>query len=581
MTDSPGKRRGQRGIEDSDDGYFFWVLLHPEIKNRDLKGTCVGQGFSSTKARRRSRKLNNPFSVGCFPIGGQAMIFQNGFFLIIEVEMRHFLKKRQSRIFKKSKSMLFASVFLLFFSHAGLVRGGDFSITGADTWSYPRSRIPEPTTPMFSVITNFTNYSASTFPCVTNGFYVTQTGYYTANLQSTIANGIYISLGRFVPSATSDPSTPLSDVMMFLQSGNTTTLSNIELEAGTRYSYILVFNASSSASFEFTLTGLGDIFQLGTEEAKFLTHLLPAVRDVLNTSGHLISQRQDLHRGLVSGDDFLGNGSLWMKPFGSWADQGSRNGVAGYRADTKGLAIGMDRDVAASLNIGGAFMYARSDIDSDDNGAKQSTDVDLYQAVAYGSYSFDDRAFVDFHVGLGRHKNEGYRQIVFLPISASSDYDGRSYHLGAVLGRIFPLARQTRFVPSVRADYIWIKNDGYREKGAGSENMIVKRDRAEAFIIGIDGKLIHQLNARISLIGSLGFGYDTVNNRDRVTTSFEGSPDDTFITYGIKPKPWLGCAGLGAIYKIKDSFDFNARYDVDYRERFFNQTASVNVRWIF
>ena len=111
----------------------------------------------------------------------------------------------------------------------------------------------------------------------------------------------------------------------------------------------------------------------------------------------------------------------------------------------------------------------------------------------------------------GRHENKGYRQIVFLPISTSSDYDGRSYHLGTALGRIFPLSSQIRFVPSLRADYIWTKNDGYQEKGAGSENMIVKSDRAEAFIVGIDGKLIYQLSDRMSLIGSLGVGYDTVN----------------------------------------------------------------------
>lgn len=305
---------------------------------------------------------------------------------------------------------------------------------------------------MNTVITNFTNYSAATVPCVTGVFYVSQAANYTANLQSTIANGIFISLGPFVPSDTSDPSTPLSDVKYFIQSGNNTTLSDIELQAGTLYSYILVYNASSSASFVFNLTGLGDIHAPGSDEARFLTHLLPAVRDVLTTYVQLIGQRQDLNRGLASGDEFLGNGSLWIKPIGSWTDQDSRKGVAGYSADTKGLAIGMEADLTASLNIGGAFMYARSDIDSDDNLAKQGADVDLYQAVLYGSYQFDDRSFIDFQVGAGRHTNKGYRKVMFLPTVARSDYDGRSRQVGAALGRIFPLSNQTRLVPSVRAN---------------------------------------------------------------------------------------------------------------------------------
>lgn len=136
-------------------------------------------------------------------------------------------------------------------------------------------------------------------------------------------------------------------------------------------------------------------------------------------------------------------------------------------------------------------------------------------------------------------------------------------------------------MPSVRADYVQIKNDGYRETGAGDENMVVKSDRAEALVIGVDGKLAYELNDRMSLLGSLGVGYDIVNNRNSVTAAFAGSPDNTFVTYGVNPKPWLGRAGLGAVYKIKKSLEVNARYDVNYRESFLNQTASVNVRWMF
>jgi hypothetical protein len=217
--------------------------------------------------------------------------------------MCNFMKKKWRS--RNRLSMLLVSAFLLFFSPVGLVRAGSLSVTGTDTWAYPRSRIAEPISPLGSVITNFTNYSAATFPSVTGTFYVTQTGLYTASLQSTIANGIYMAQGFFVPSATTTPSMPLSDVIAFIQNGNLSTLSNIQLQAGTRYSYIMVFNGSASASFTLTLTGLGDIYHLGLDEAQFLTHLPSAVRDILNTSSQLINQRQDLRRGMASGDDFL------------------------------------------------------------------------------------------------------------------------------------------------------------------------------------------------------------------------------------------------------------------------------------
>jgi outer membrane autotransporter protein len=491
---------------------------------------------------------------------------------------------RRIRIFRNSKLMLLVSVITLFFSHAGLVMGGELSITGSDTLSYPFSRIPQPISPMGTVITEFTSYTVATFPTVTGIFYVSQSSDYTANLQSTIANGLYISHGNFVPSDTSDPSTPLSDVMMFIQNGNNSTLSDVGLEAGTLYSYILVFNGSASASFEFMLTGLGEIHIPGSDEVKFITHLPSAIRNVLNTSIHFISQRQDLRRGLASDDDFLGNGSLWMKPFSSWADQGSRNGLAGYSSKTNGVAMGIERDLDSSLNVGGAFVYAKSDIDSDDQLAKQGMDVELYQGIAYGSYETGDRYFIDLQIGVGRHKNKGHRQVAFLPLThltAASDYDGSSYHFGTAVGRIVPLWSHTRFVPSIRAGYIWIKNDDYRETGADFANLSVENNRAEALIIGVDGKLIHPLNDRITLLGSLGVGYDTLRKRNSVNAAFEGSPDAPFETRGIRPEPWVGSAGAGVVYKMKDSLEVHARYDVDYRESFINQTPSMNIRWTF
>jgi outer membrane autotransporter protein len=154
-----------------------------------------------------------------------------------------------------------------------------------------------------------------------------------------------------------------------------------------------------------------------------------------------------------------------MRPFGAWANQGSRDGLAGYKADTTGLALGMERDVTSSLNVGVAFIYAKSNIDSEATQTRQGADVDLYQAMAYGTHSFDGHSFIDFHVGLGHHKNKGYREIVLFPAVASSNYEGRSYHFGAALGCILPISGRTRFVPSLRADYVQIKNDGYQETG--------------------------------------------------------------------------------------------------------------------
>lgn len=295
----------------------------------------------------------------------------------------------------------------------------------------------------------------------------------------------------------------------------------------------------------------------------------------------IIQSRLDHVSGRASGDSFLGDKNVWLKPFASRADQNDRDGVAGFRADTYGLAIGVDGTLSPALRIGGAFAYASSDVNGKSATAPQSNDVNIYQLIGYGSYAIDDRTDINFQVDVGQNTNKGRRQIAFTSSTASSNYNSDTAHVGLSIGRAYPLSGSTTLIPSLRADYTWIKDKSYSESGAGLLNLNVASRSAEAFIVAIDGKLAHQLNDQTTLIANLGVGYDAINKRDAISASFAGASNAAFVTYGIDPSPWIGRAGAGAVYRLKSGLEITGRYDIEYRESFLNQTASANVRWSF
>lgn len=306
-----------------------------------------------------------------------------------------------------------------------------------------------------------------------------------------------------------------------------------------------------------------------------------ATRDVLSSINRVIQARVEQNLGMSAGDAFFGDKHVWMKPFGSWTDQDNRSGVAGYKADTYGLAFGVDGALSNQLRLGGAFAYASSNIDGKAALSAQSADVDVYQLIAYGSYSLDDRMDINFQAGYGQNTNKGQRKIAFTSSTASSSYSSQTAQLGVGVERSYRLSDQTTVVPSVRADYTWIKDDGYRETGAGLLDLKVNGRSTEALVLGVDGKLVHALDGRTKMTGNLGIGYDTLNKRAAITAAFAGAPGAAFVTYGIDPSPWLVRGGIGAVHNTVDGMQLTARYDAEYRESFLNQTVSVKLRWAF
>ncbi|WP_194788211.1 autotransporter outer membrane beta-barrel domain-containing protein [Pseudomonas sp. UFMG81] len=306
-----------------------------------------------------------------------------------------------------------------------------------------------------------------------------------------------------------------------------------------------------------------------------------AAKTALTSVNRLIEVRGDTLRGAASGDLALTEQHLWIKPFGSWADLESSGGADGARTNVGGLAIGADAAFSDSWTLGSAFVYANADTRTRGGSTRQSLDTDVYQLVGYGIYHIDDVTDLRLQVDGGKNRNEGTRDIDFAGLRAKSRYDSWTAHAGVALDRTYSLTQATRITPSVRADYTWIKDEDYRETGAQELNLNAKSRSTDQFILGLDGKLEHDLSERLKVSALLGAGYDFLAERDAITTAFAGAPGAAFTTVSGEPQRWLARGATALSYQANEQLQLSARYDVEKRTHFLNQTASVEARWAF
>lgn len=350
----------------------------------------------------------------------------------------------------------------------------------------------------------------------------------------------------------------------------------------------LIDSGTSDTGMQTVINALGG---LSTEQAvsDTVSQTLPlltggsmqAAAQALSGINRVVQARIESNRGLSSGDAFAGDKRLWLKPFGSQADQDDRNAVAGFEADTLGFVIGADGALSDVTRAGVAFAYAKSDITSNSAVALQSADVDVFKLIGYGSYTLDGRTELNYQVDVGQNKNESRRSIDFMGTVASGSYNSLTAHAGVGWGRIVNLNERTSWVPSVRADYTWIKDSAYTETGAGALNLNVDNRSTQELILAADAKVVHKLNDATTLTANVGVGYDTLNKQASVTTAFAGAPGLSFVTYGLEQDPWLVRGGLGLTHTYAKGVEVTARYDLEHREGFNNQTVSVKARWAF
>lgn len=311
---------------------------------------------------------------------------------------------------------------------------------------------------------------------------------------------------------------------------------------------------------------------------------IAAAQSSMGQVSRIIQARQDGVSGLSSGDVVLSDKEMWIKPFGSWADQHDRDGVSGYSASTGGIVFGADAAISPISRLGFAFAYANSSVTGNSSTAPNSATVNVYQLLGYGSHKLDANTELTYQLGLGQNSTRGRRTISFASGTADASYHSLTATAGLGLEKTFAINERASFLPSLRADYSWIKDEAYRETGSASVSPLlldVASRSSDELILSVNGKINYKLDDSTTVDVNAGLGYDAINDNGSIVAAYAGAPGASFATYGMEQSPWLARGGLGLVHKTQGGMEINVRYDADYRTSFLNHSASIKASWAF
>jgi outer membrane autotransporter protein len=372
------------------------------------------------------------------------------------------------------------------------------------------------------------------------------------------------------------------ELVLFSTSGTSVFDSSLAQTNSPAYAAAMVIDANAE------ILALFDGFTGDEEISEAAESLLPGitggVAQVTNIATNavtgVVAARQDLTRGLSSGDGFMTDRHIWFKPFGGWTKQDERQGVTGYDIDSYGFAAGFDGYVSSSWNVGAALAYINSDVESEMTAGKHTVDMDSYQAKVYATAMLDDMTAVNLQLGGGVSDYDSKRDMRTLNEIADADYDGWNMQFSAELERSYQVSDKTVVTPYVHADYSYVNVEDYNETGAGLLNLNVDDDSADSLIIGAGAKGNHAVSDSLLLMANAGIGYDVMTDRSSLTSSFAGGGAQ-FTTEGMEPDEWVYNAGVGVKYSLENGTEITANYTVDARQNYTDQSLSANFRFMF
>jgi outer membrane autotransporter protein len=324
----------------------------------------------------------------------------------------------------------------------------------------------------------------------------------------------------------------------------------------------------------------------GAAQANAIAQTLPVITGAASqaTTGSMqalnqvIQGRSNSLRGMSSGDEYIGNRDVWMKGFGSWANQNDVNGVSGYKINTGGLAIGIDQGITAKMNIGAVLAFANSGVSSNSSSAPSGVTVNSYQAGIYGDYAIDPKLIANAQIDIGLNNNKEYRNITFMGTNANGTYNSYSAHLGTGVKYLMPINPENTFIPSVRVDYTTVQSQAYSETGAGALNLSVGQQTYNTLIPSADLRIDHSLASKMTVSANAGAGYNTLNNQVSATSAYAGG-GPAFATNGLQVSPWLYNAGVGITGQLEKNLQLNLRYDNVFSPTgYMNQMVSAKLK---
>ncbi|GAB6074191.1 autotransporter domain-containing protein [Nautilia lithotrophica] len=285
-------------------------------------------------------------------------------------------------------------------------------------------------------------------------------------------------------------------------------------------------------------------------------NVLSTSKSVLYTNNAISSTIEARQRGLNSGNALFKDRNLWIKPYYTYTTQNDRDGYRGFTSHTSGFVLGADGDYGDAKRAGIAFSYGHSEVNT--NGLSQSSKIDNYTFIAYGTNPMNvNEAVISYQFGIGMQKINSKRFISTTNQTATASYNPKLFYAQAIINKNVELKEKFVFVPRLKLSYKYYHSPSYSETGAGGMGLNVQGFNTQELVIGTGGlfKYALSLSTDISAYGNIE--YNTINDRETVSASFQGANDVVFETGGIKNSPLTFNGGMMLNKKMHNHTSFS------------------------
>jgi fibronectin-binding autotransporter adhesin len=282
---------------------------------------------------------------------------------------------------------------------------------------------------------------------------------------------------------------------------------------------------------------------------------------------------------------------LWAAPFIEWARQSGHGDSKGYKEKFAGFTAAADYQFKRYWAVTAGFSYASTDLN--DLHSRSKADFNTYAGSlgAQWTYSglFLEGLFAYLHNNA--HASRRMQFEVSTPLISSSARRKASHteHSNEVMGH-FGLGYDFKMksgeshlfdiYPFADVDYIYLKQDGYSERGAHSLDLRVYGKESD--LLRPEGGLgfsyrgcTKNIQLMLDIAGSYVYEFRFLGKRTKMSFKENSCP---FAVKGLQPKNSLICpsASLG-IGSVKYGFSLTAGYHGEYGKHFILKTVEVEL----
>jgi outer membrane autotransporter protein len=284
--------------------------------------------------------------------------------------------------------------------------------------------------------------------------------------------------------------------------------------------------------------------------------------------------------GLSSGDFSDISKNVWIQGLYNSSEFSSGEETNNFKADTSGVAIGLEGKFNDNLTAGISYANTNSDIDS----YKRSTEVSSNTFVLYGEYK-QSQLFYNGIIAIGTSKYEEAKKLDNdLIVNAKYNANTLAFQVGT--GYEINDLDVVNITPTVNLRYVRVDVDGYTDSSKVqhvSSNKVVNLTATASVKFDKEFSIKNNIakNTKLRPEIRLGLSNDLISKADDITVALGNNSGSSYTIKGEELNSTSFEIGLGVTGNINDKLTLSINYDGQFRTDYVDNTVLFKIGFNF